>query len=167
MLRVRALEPGDTDAFLRIRREALETDPAAFESSVGDDRGLDPAFVREMLGAKDGRAVIGAFDPGLVGIVGVYRDSHLKAAHKAHVWGMFVRLGARGRGVGGALLSAAIRHAREMRGVRQVHLSVSERAAAALRLYERAGFVVWGTEPRALLHGGALIGEHHMVLALD
>lgn len=39
-------------------------------------------------------------------------------------------------------------------------------APAALRLYERAGFKIWGTEPEALSYDGLKVAEHHMALHL-
>lgn len=160
------LTPDDTQAFVQLRREALECEPLAFAASIEDDRGLDPAFVRQLLDDEDERVVFGAFTPELVGIVGIYRDPHQKAAHKAHIWGMFVRPEYRRSGVGDSLLSAAIHHTRGMVEVSQIHLSVSETAETALRLYERHGFKIWGTEPRALCFEGRFVAEHHLVLIL-
>ena len=37
----------------------------------------------------------------------------------------------------------------------------------AMRLYERAGFRPWGTEPDALRHEGQAVVLHHMALRLD
>ena len=58
---------------------------------------------------------------------------------------MFVREDARGRGVGAALLEAAITRARD-RGCRRIELDVNERNPEALALYERVGFAV-STKP--------------------
>jgi len=47
-----------------------------------------------------------------------------------------------------------------------MHLSVSDSAGAARRLYERMGFRSWGIEPASLLVNGRLVGMHHMVFRL-
>lgn len=166
-LEIRQLTPDDTDAYVRLRREALEREPLAFSASIEDDRGLDSAFVRQMLTDTEGGAVFGAFTPELIGIVGIYRDPHRKAAHKAQIWGMYVQPAFRQSGIGNSLISTAIRHAREMPEITQIHLCVSETAGAARRLYERHGFKIWGTEPRALCYDGRLVAEHHLCLMLE
>jgi len=98
--------------------------------------------------------------------VGLMRDRHVKASHKAHVWGMYVAPSHRGQGVGAGLLQAALQHARTLTGVAWVHLAVTSAAPQAQRLYERAGFEVWGTEPEALRHEGRAVVEYHMALSL-
>lgn len=65
-------------------------------------------------------------------------------AHVSGIAGLAVAPGARGRGVGSALLAAAEQHARE-RGARKLSLRVLSTNDAALRLYERAGFCREGT----------------------
>jgi GNAT superfamily N-acetyltransferase len=163
--KIRLLEPPDAAAFVRIRRTALETEPLAFATSLGDDRRLDHNFVRQMLEEKTA-PVLGAFAPQLLGIVGLRRETYLKLAHKIYVWGFFVDPAARGRGFGGLLLEAAIRKASETEGVSQLQLWVSTSAGTAIHLYQKHGFTIWGTEPNALNHGGRFTAGHHMVLAL-
>jgi len=83
------------------------------------------------------------------------------------VGGMYVSPAHRRGGLGRALMSAAVAHARTVSGVRLVTLSVSDSTPAARRLYEAVGFRVWGTEPQALQYEGRLVDEHHMTLLLD
>jgi RimJ/RimL family protein N-acetyltransferase len=163
---IRALRSADADAFLALRRQALLDAPLAFLSSPADDLGASLAAARAQLRRAPEAVVFGALAPALVGMVGLYRDRHLKAGHKAHLWGMYVTPAHRRHGLGAALLQTAVTHAREIDGVTRVHLGVSEAAPAARRLYERLGFTVWGTEPDALSHGGETVAEHHMMLRL-
>jgi putative acetyltransferase len=53
---------------------------------------------------------------------------------------MYVAPAARGAGVGARILAELERHARAL-GIRRLLLETGERQAAAVRLYERAGFV--------------------------
>ena len=163
---IRVLREEDVQAYAKLRREALLDSPLAFASSPADDLSSDPEAVREQIRRAPEFVIIGAFANDLIGAVGVYRDRHLKASHKAHLWGMYVAPSHRRRGVATELLDAAVRHARALPGVSWVHLSVTSAAAGAQRLYERAGFSVWGAEPDALSHGGQSVVEYHMALRL-
>jgi RimJ/RimL family protein N-acetyltransferase len=164
---IRPLGHDDADAYAALRRAALLDAPLAFAAAPGDDFVSSADAVRQELRRAPDWVLLGAFDPGLVGAVGLMRDRHLKSSHKAHLWGMYVAPGHRGRGVGAELVQAAIAHARTLPGVSWVHLGVSAAAPAARRLYERAGFLTWGVEADALRHDGESVAEHHMALRLD
>lgn len=164
---IRRLEEADAPALAALRRASLLDVPLTFASSPDDDFAADIADVRAHLRGAPDRFVAGAFAPGLVGMAGLYRDRHRKALHKAHLWGMYVMPAERGHGLGEALLRATLDHARALSGVTRVHLSVSSAAPAARRLYERAGFEVWATEPDALRHNGESVTDYHMVLDLE
>ncbi len=160
---IRTLTPVDAKALFEIRRDGLIEAPLAFLSTPTETR-LSVDAIRDMLTRE---VVIGAGTDRLLGMVGVYSENREKTAHKAHVWGMYVRPEARGRGLAGALLARVIEHARSLDGVRWLHLGVSETAEHAKRCYESAGFATWGVEPEALCHNGRCVGEFHMVLKLD
>ena len=124
-----------------------------------------PLGLRSRL-SSDETMIFGAFGPELVGSVGLYRETHLKTAHKVFVWGMYVKATHRGQQLGRRLVETAISHARTLKNVNQIQLSVSEAAPEARRLYESLGFVVWGSEPLALCHQGQYVTEHHLTLQL-
>lgn len=163
---IRRLIEGDAEALFALRREALVEAPLAFLASPEDDMASSVEAVQAMLRGETGAVVFGAFDGALAGMAGLYRERALKAAHKVHFWGFYVREAARGRGFGRRLVEAALENARTMKGVTSVHLSVSAAAPQAKALYERAGFQVWGREPEALSHNGRTVAEDHMVLKL-
>jgi len=68
-----------------------------------------------------------------------FRFSVWEAAPDCWLEDLFVRDDARRRGVGVALVKAALRRARE-RGSRRIELDTNEDNAAAIALYERVGF---------------------------
>lgn len=164
---IRALREDDAEAYFELRREALLDAPLAFAASPADDVAASAQAVREQLRRAPEAVVLGAFEPRLIGAVGVVRDRHIKGSHKVMLWGMYVSPGHRRRGIAAALLQAAIDHARSLPGVSSVHLAVSSAAPAARRLYERAGFTSWGVELDALRHQGRAVVERHMTLCLD
>jgi GNAT superfamily N-acetyltransferase len=166
-LQIRRLEIIDISAMQGLRREALEAHPLAFAASVEDDMTLDPAFVERSLSSPDASAILGAVEKNrLAGMVGVYRHTGRKGDHRAQLWGMYVTSALRRRGVGRALLSAAVEHVRGWSGVLQLQLCVTAAASNARNLYESAGFRVWGCEPRALQWEGQFVDEYHLVLPL-
>jgi len=88
-----------------------------------------------------------------------------KLRHKGVLWGMYVRPAARGTGLAPALVARVLDHARGV--VEEVRLTVAASNAAAVRLYEAAGFVPYGLERRALRVGNAYHDEVLMARRLD
>ena len=164
---IRCLDPDDAALLLALRQRALAEEPFAFLSSPEDDLARDVESMRAQLGRSEAAVVFGALDGNdLVGMLGLYREQHLKSAHKSHIWGVYVRPDRRCRGLASSLLEVAVAYARRWTGVAWVQLSVSERSEAALRLYQRAGFEIWGREPDCIRHAGESAAEHHLVLSL-
>ena len=163
---VRQLTPNDAARLVTLRREALDTDPLAFAASVEDDRGLSLDLVSASLADTAEQAVFGYFDDErLGGMVGIARGSKVKQRHTATIWGMYVSPRARSSGAGRALLDAAVECGRRW-GLAHVQLSVTEAAPVARRMYESAGFRVWGREPRALHWNGRFVDDYHLQLDL-
>lgn len=164
---IRRLRPEDAAALVALRREALETQPLAFGSSIPEDRNLSIETVRDALANEEEQAVFGYFsESSLAGMVGVRREPRAKQRHKAHIWGMYVAPRARTQGVGRGLLDAAIGKAMAWPGIEQVQLSVTDAADSAKRMYEAAGFQPWGREPRSIQWQGCFVDETHLVLEL-
>lgn len=164
---VRRLQPADAESLFGLRRQALLEEPFAFLSSPEDDLASSPDAFRDQLASPDGTDVFGAVSGGeLIGMAGLARDRPIKAAHRAYIWGVFVKPEYRGQGVGTQILKAALDHARQMDGIEIVYLSVSERTPEAKRLYESFGFEVWGLEPGCIRHAGETAREYHLSLTL-
>ena len=79
----------------------------------------------------------------------------------AGVLGMGVSAGERGRGVGKALIQAAIARATE-RGLSRIELTVHSENKAAQALYTNVGFVHEGTQRDGWLLDGSHFDIHHM-----
>lgn len=157
---IRVLDEHDLAAYAALRRESLLESPLAFGASPETD----------VAGTQIGGnvTVFGAFaGDELAGAAGLLRGRHAKSAHLVSLWGMYVSPRHRGTGLGRALLDACLGHARAVKGIEAIQLSVTDAATAARRLYERAGFVTWGIQPDALRHGGRSVSEHHMLLRLN
>lgn len=165
---IQQLSPDDGAAFFEFRRRSLVDAPLILTASPADDIVTSARSAAELLGEAPRSVVFGAFDRELlVGTLGVHVDRQLKRSHLGHVWGMYVAGEHRGRGFAAQLVDAVITHARAIGTPEWLQLSVSSAAPAAQRIYERAGFRVWGTEPAALRFGGETTAEHHMTLQLS
>jgi hypothetical protein len=63
-----------------------------------------PGGVRQEALAASDRATFGAFAEELVGIVGIGRQPHPKAAHKCEIWGLYAMKHGMGRAVFGIVM---------------------------------------------------------------
>lgn len=160
---VRKLGKDDAAAFRVVRLEALEAHPEAFGADLQDETVRDVDWFAEWIGRS---AVFGAFDTDrMIGIAGFFKVTSRKSAHMGKLISMYVRPEARGSGAALDLVNAVLEHARGQ--VIQVHLGVAAGNEAAIGLYRKAGFEIYGTEPRALFVNGRYIDEHMMVRFLD
>ena len=161
---VRRLVPADAADFQALRLRGLTECPTAFASSLAEERDTAPAAIAQHLAPAPDGAVLGAFDAAtLAGMVGVKREHHVKLAHKAFLWGMYVAPEHRRRRVGRLLVDAALAQAYAMPGVTRVNLGVNVANAAAIALYEGAGFTRFGLERDFMRVDGAPQDELHMV----
>ena len=146
------LDGTDASAFRALRLEALRLCPAAFGSSFEEEQHLTLADFTRRVAPEPPDAVFGAFgdDATLVGMAGFRVHKNVKERHKSTLWGMYVQPAAQGRGIAAALVRAIIEHARDLAGVEVLLLTVTADNAAARALYDRAGFVPYGIERRAL-----------------
>lgn len=169
---VRKLGPADLAVAYALRLEALLLEPGAFCVLHAEELARGPSLMANNLEGER-RAIFAAElnedgrPPELVGMVGVYLEERARWQHRAGIWGMYLRAGLRGQGLGAALLEAAVDFARAG-GACQVHLSAESRQVAALALYRARGFIVWGTEPGAGVDpvSGRLMDEVHMLRRL-
>jgi RimJ/RimL family protein N-acetyltransferase len=161
--RIRRLETADAGLYREIRLEALQRNPEAFGSNFAWENAQPPAWFEASIGRA---AIFGAFVDGtLAGMAGFAVQESSKRAHKATLWGMYVRAAGRNAGVGKKLVAAVLDHAHGR--VEMVQLSVVSENESARRLYCAMGFVEYGYEKRALKQDGRYFDEVHMVNYLD
>lgn len=137
---VRRLRAEDWEARKRIRLTALRAEPLAFGSTLErelaypDDRWRETAR-RDAGPGADAAFLAFAGGPDPVGMGGSYAEEG-----RWHVIAMWVVPPHRGRGVGRKILEAILAHRAECSPSAPLDLQVNPEQAAALRLYERAGF---------------------------
>jgi ribosomal protein S18 acetylase RimI-like enzyme len=163
------LSQADAEDYQRLRLAGLLESPLAFRSSHADEAGRSAAEVAERLTpATDGSScVFGArLDGRLGGILAFTRPRREKLAHGGELTGIYVAPEFRRRGVGAALLDAAVAHARALPGLRYVRLTVNASNQPARVLYESRGFECVGVEPEAVFVAGRYHDEELRVLRL-
>ena len=167
---IRRLVAADLPAYKALRDEALAAHPQAFTSDASETIAKLPESYLPRLGLgrpEGGHFTLGAWaGTTLVGAVSCERETRVKVRHITHLIGMMVSTAAQGRGIGSALLQACLLELRNAADLEMVTLTVTQGNAAAVRLYERAGFVLYGCLPRAIRTDDVYHAKDHMVLTL-
>lgn len=167
-LTLRELQASDLDAYKALRDHALAHNEEAFTSDAATEAKRTAQSYAARLGNDRNRAfTLGAFrGDRLIGAATCEHDARIKVQHIGHITGMMVHADEQGRGVGRSLLDALIERASADAGLHQLTLNVTAGNEVAERLYERSGFVRYGTLPRAIRVGGRFFDKHHMLLNL-
>lgn len=151
----------DATLYREVRLEALRTAPESFGSAFASESERPLDWFAGTLETSD---VVGGFlAEKLAGVAGLYTHRGVKQAHKAQLWGMFVRPDVRGMGVGRRLAEAIIERARGRAEILQ--LAVARSNQPARRLYTDLGFKEYGLEKDALKIGDRYFDE--ILMALD
>ncbi|MGC0332444.1 ribosomal protein S18 acetylase RimI-like enzyme [Streptomyces sp. SAI-170] len=154
------------DPQIRIRVATYADEPAlsrldhvtwSYGHAVTPRPGLDEPFFRETAGPGD--HLVAELDGRLVGYVRLGFPTPLPSnAHVRQIRGLAVDDTARGKGVGRALVRAAVERARAL-GARRLTLRVLGHNTAARALYEAEGFAVEGVQPEEFLLDGAYVDD--------
>ena len=167
-LSVRALGGADLDAYKALRDHALAHHEEAFTSDAATEAQRTAQSYRARLGGgPEGGFTLGAWrGDRLVGAITCERDPRSKVRHIGHIVGTMVMKDQQAQGVGRALLEALIARAGADDELHQITLSVTACNAAAVGLYESAGFTRYGSLARAIRIGGRFFDKHLMQLSL-
>ncbi len=167
---LRPLTSGDMESYQRLRSTALAEHPDAFGESSASFATVTVERLQASLAERiaGGGFSLGAFqDTGtLIGVVNLSVTDSEKARHRALLWGMYASPACRQQGVGHSLVSSLLERASENPTILQIHLAVVTSNIAAISLYVKHGFIIYGTDPRALLVGDTFHDEYLMLRRL-
>jgi len=168
-MRIQRLEAAHAAAYRELILHAYVEAADAFTSTAGERAAEAEAFwVRRIADPRGLGLGIGAFDEAgrLVGSVALEFSAKPKTRHQALLIGMYVHPEARGRGLGAALVQAALDEAARHGGIRVLMLTVTAGNGPAVRLYERHGFRRFGVEPLAIATPAGFKAKLHMARVL-
>ena len=160
---IRAVRESDVEVFRQLRLEALRSHPEAFGSDHDESAALPTSHwlerIRQADGNGNGLTCVAESDAGaLVGMTGVVRDTGIKVAHNAFVWGVYVQPDWRGLGIGRELLNTCIKWAAD-RSVLFIRLAAVTTNTRAIQCYARAGFETYGLQPQVIRANGRVYDE--------
>ena len=138
-VRVREAESGDAAALVALAR-AVGAEPEGWLITDGDWRSVpdERRYLRAVARSPRGAVLVAVSGGRIVGRLSIARDPHPASSHVADV-GLMVAREARRRGIGRALMEAAVDWARA-HGVRKLELHVFPHNEPALALYEALGY---------------------------
>ncbi|GAB5520444.1 MAG: GNAT family N-acetyltransferase [Rhodothermales bacterium] len=161
---IQRLTPHHAPAYRALMLDAYSKHPHAFTSTPAERSALPLSWweARVAPGAEATSIILGAFaNDALVGVAGLALQTRTKLAHKAKLFGMYVRPQARRTGLGQQLVNAVLSEAKQ-RGVEVVQLTVSQPNHGARKLYASCGFEYFGTEPLAIRAGDSYVAKLHL-----
>ena len=139
-MRIRAAEPRDADALVRLG-EDVGAEPGGWLITSGSWRSAaeERRYLKAIRRYPHAAVYVAEDDLGrVVGRLSLARDQHPSSAHVADL-GLMVARTHRRQGIGRALMEQAVRWARSA-GVRKLELHVFPHNEPAIALYESMGF---------------------------
>jgi ribosomal protein S18 acetylase RimI-like enzyme len=135
------LNTDHTSQYKALRLKGLQTDPEAFGALYEEEINQPDSFWESRLKNNN---IFGAFEKeNLIGIIHFNKLSLIKTKHRRILWGMYVHPEAQNKKIGSQLLT---------------HL-----LEAAIKLYTKYGFKMYGTEPNSLYFKNTYYNEYLMV----
>jgi ribosomal protein S18 acetylase RimI-like enzyme len=162
-----SIGPEHIPAYRDLRLRGLREHPEAFGETAQAFEAKSLHVISERVAAQValGGFILGAISTSgaMLGCVGLSVNDSAKSRHRGFLWGMYVVPEARGQQLGRVLLEELIARARMLEFMEQVHLAVVTSNETAVRLYQRVGFEIYGTDPRVLKVDGRYFDEYLMV----
>jgi len=165
---IRNATSSDVDSFRELRLEALKNHPTAFGADFEESAARPNEHWQERLKIdKDHEALFFAESEGqLIGMTGIFRGSSKKSHHDSTIWGVYISPNWRGKHISESLVRSCLSWAKGQ-SVVIVKLAVVMTNQPAIRCYERCGFTIYGTEPKAIRYNGNYYDEYLMAIEVD
>lgn len=146
---IRRAELSDAEQLQRYVAELFaERLPVLFRRDAAPTVDEERRFITQMQELPRSIVIVAEVDEDIVGMLDFHGDQRPQRLH-AGEFGMSVSKSWRGRGIGARLLDYMLTWA-ESEGIRRVELQVMGNNAAAIALYEKAGFAIEGRQVDAV-----------------
>lgn len=165
---IRQAGPIDAPRYRELRLQALQDSPIAFTADFQKNLNQPPKYWEDLLTMQPDESTIflGEFEAGLIAMTGIARGNSPKTRHSAWIWGVYVIPEWRGLRIADEIIHMCLDWAKP-KNIVLAKLGVTATNQSAIRCYERCGFRVYGTEPRAVYHEGRYYDEYLMAIDLD
>ena len=159
---IRQLTTEDFKEWKKLRLESVRNRPEAFGQSYQGVEKQDEQWFEKSL--ENGVTFAYFKDNEMVGLAGTFSMQPENMRHRASLFGLYVKSKYARQGIASALIEQIISHVKPHH--KQLHLTVTTNNEAAISLYKKHGFVIYGTEPDALLVSGKYYDEFLMLKKL-
>ncbi len=165
---IREANIADAQSFRELRLEALENSPIAFSADYQKNLNHPAKYWEDLLTPHPDESAmfIVEYVSKLIGMTGVMRGNSPKTRHSVWIWGVYITPAWRGLHIAEEIIRTCCEWAKA-RKVVMAKLGVAAVNQPAIRCYERCGFKVYGTEPRAVLVDGQYYDEYLMFKSLE
>ena len=162
----RKLAPGEAPAYRELRLESLLKYPNSYGTNYEAQlQKPKMTYETQIEQRHPNNFVCGAFSAkDLVGICAFYRQEDPRRQHRGEIVQMYVKPEFQGQGIGLGLLQVCIQEAFTLPGMEQIELGVYAHNPAAIRVYEKVGFELYGRLNNCLNVEGGYVDELLMVL---
>lgn len=152
---IKRLDHTDVEDFRQIRLAALAKSPTMFGAHYAVESVKPLDFFIQRLSAS---FVFGAYQAQtIIGLAVLTPESGMKTQHKAHLTALFVEPEFRRKSVAEQLLSFLMDYSQQ--NLEQIMLSVFEDNRAAINLYKKYGFEIYGIEQQSVKDQGCYRNE--------
>lgn len=162
----RELAPSESKKYREIRLECLQNEQKNFGSTYEESVIMPELFFEKAIKNEDEyNKIFGAFDGDtLAAICGYRRESSLKTKHKALLVQVYTRPEYRGKNISYELMKYMIEKLFEDETMQQITLGVVSDNHAAIKVYERLGFIEYGLHKNYFKDGDVYRHEKLMML---